>query len=266
VDVAEAVPGRRLPVRLAHLADGGQRPLAAREGLVVLAEQGMTVADVVERPGLAGPVPRGAEQVEGLLGVAQCVGGALLSLRQPGQAVVDPGLADEVADLLEPPQRVQEQRVGVAEAPGAGVPQGEAVEGVCLPGRVAELGGGVPAGLLRQCVISPGPCAQEERAARPEAGPATSSSRSGTSVASSPAVSRASTQARLTLACSRSSRVACSASHGSSATSASAGPRHSPSAACKIVTRRPASAGGRAWRSSRSACCTSVPSPPRSRT
>ena len=85
--------------------------------------------------------------------MAQRVGGALLPLGQPGQAVVDPGLADVVADLLEPPQRVQEQRVGVAEAPGAGVPEGEAVQGVRLPRRVAELGGGVPAGLLRQGVV-----------------------------------------------------------------------------------------------------------------
>jgi hypothetical protein len=77
----------------------------------------MAVADVAEGHGLARPASRGAEQVEGFLGVPQRVGGALLSLRQPGQAVMDPGLADEVAEAQCPRERIDHLRRGVEGTP-----------------------------------------------------------------------------------------------------------------------------------------------------
>ena len=103
LDVAEAVPGSGLPVTLAHRADGVQRLLAVRDGLLVIAEQGVTEADVVEGLRLARQVPGRTEELEGAQGMAECVRGTLLPLGKPGEADVNSCLAHEVGDRLELP-------------------------------------------------------------------------------------------------------------------------------------------------------------------
>ena len=170
MDEAQAVPGSGFPVALSHLADGGQGPLTVGEGLLVLAEPGVAVADVVEDHRLPG-VPRRTEQVEGLPGVVQRVGEALLPLGQPGQAAVDSALADLVADPPEQRQGVVETRVGVAEPSRPGVPEGETVQRVGLPGHIVRPAGSLQPGALRQGVLLPGSAAQEEGAERPRQPP-----------------------------------------------------------------------------------------------
>lgn len=71
MDAAEAVPGGGLPVALARRPDGVQRLLAVRNGLLVIAEQGVTEADGVERPCLARQVLCRTEELEGTHGVAE---------------------------------------------------------------------------------------------------------------------------------------------------------------------------------------------------
>lgn len=78
VDVAEAVPGGRLPVALAQLPDRVQRLLAGRDGLLVIAEQGLAEADAVEGRRLARQVSCRTGKLEGTQGVAERVRGTLL--------------------------------------------------------------------------------------------------------------------------------------------------------------------------------------------
>ena len=99
--------------------------------------------------------------------MAERVGEALLPLGQPGQAAEDSRLADLVADRLEQREGVVETRVGLDEAAGPGVPEGEAVQGVRLPGHIVRPAGGVQPGALRPGVVLPGPAAQEEGAEGP---------------------------------------------------------------------------------------------------
>jgi len=167
MDVAEAVPGGGLPVALAHRPDGVKRLLAGRDGLLVIAEQGLTEADVVEGLRLARQVLCRTEKLEGTQGVAECVRGTLLPFGKPGEADVNSCLADAVADGLELPQGVLEVRVGVVEAAGPGVAQGETVPGVGLPGHVAYPAGGGQRGVLGPGVVRPGSAADEGRAQHP---------------------------------------------------------------------------------------------------
>ncbi len=167
MDVAEAVPGGGLPVALARLPDGVQRLLAGRDGLLVIAEQGLAEADAVKGRRLARQVPGRAGKLEGTQGVAECVRGPVRPLGQPGEAVVNLGLADAVAGRLEQPQGVLEVRVGVPETAGSGVAQRESVLGVGLSNRVAGPAGGGQRGVLGPGVIRPGPAADEGRAQHP---------------------------------------------------------------------------------------------------
>src|SRR3954469_736910 len=167
MDVAEAVPGGGLPVVIARLPGGVQRLLAGRDGLLVVTEQGMTEADGVEGHCLARQVLCRAEKIKGTQGVAKRVRGTLLPFGQPREAVVNSRLADVVADRLELPQGVLELRVGVVEAAGPGVTEGETVPGVGLPGRIAGPAGGGQRGVLGPGVVRPGSAADPGRAQHP---------------------------------------------------------------------------------------------------
>ena len=129
----------------------------------------MAVADVVEAHGLAGPVPRRAEQVEGPLGVARA--------RRRGAAVAPtarPGWCGSRAWLTWSPvvsnsrSASRNSGYGVAEAARPGVAEGEAVQGVRLARRVAGAAGGVQARPAAPAAwSSQDPAPQEERAQRP---------------------------------------------------------------------------------------------------
>src|SRR5689334_23643294 len=71
VGVAEAVPGEALAVPVVDLAVQGQRPLVARQGLLVLAEHAAAPPGVADGVGLPGPVPGRPEQLERPEHVAQ---------------------------------------------------------------------------------------------------------------------------------------------------------------------------------------------------
>jgi hypothetical protein len=124
-------------------------------------------ADVVEHHRLAGPVPGGPEQLEGPGGVAVRIGEPLVPFGDPGQALVNPGLADVIADHLELGERALEIRDGVIELPGPREPDGQGVAGVGGARGIAGLAGRGQAGLLGAGVVGPGPAPDEERAQGP---------------------------------------------------------------------------------------------------
>src|SRR5262249_11420168 len=138
-------------------------PLAAGEGLPVVAEQGVQPADLVEGAGLPGLVAGGPEQVEGLPGVVEGLRGVALPLPQVGQVVVGAGLPDLVADLTVQVEGVAELGVGVVEATQPGVGAGEVAVGVSLCGRVGQPPGGGHRGAPGSGPVVPMPPSVEER-------------------------------------------------------------------------------------------------------
>jgi hypothetical protein len=142
VGVAEAVPGVGLPVAVAGLLEQGEGLLAGRQGVPVVAEQGVVPADVVEGVSLPGPVAGGAEQVEGWPGVAEGLGVAALPLRQLGEAVVDEALPGQVPGLAEQVEGLPQLYVRVVEAAQPDVGLGEVAVGAGLQIRVGQPPGG----------------------------------------------------------------------------------------------------------------------------
>ena len=92
--------------------------MAVGQALLVVAEQGVRVADVVEHERLAGPVPGELEQVVGAQRVLERVTRALPLAGQHGHAGQDDGLVGRVIDQLELAQCLPEQVVGLIDAAG----------------------------------------------------------------------------------------------------------------------------------------------------
>jgi hypothetical protein len=118
---AQAVPGSRLAGTVPEQAEPGHGRPAGVPGLPVVADQGVTPADVVQGRGLPGLVAGGQEQRESLLGVPERVGVPVLLLGHPAEGLVHLALAHLAAELpvqlealgqvvnglLEPPARAQ---------------------------------------------------------------------------------------------------------------------------------------------------------------
>src|SRR5262245_25218998 len=86
VNVAETVPGSGLPGKrtgATEFPDLGQRAFAAGDGLPIVTELGVGVANVVERPRFEQPVACRPVQLESSLGVPQRFGRAFGTLRHP---------------------------------------------------------------------------------------------------------------------------------------------------------------------------------------
>src|SRR5215469_14859665 len=81
MDVAEAVPDGTIPVPFPHLPHHGQGSFAVGDGLVVVTEQGVRVADVLEGQRLPELMIYHPAQVVAPLGMAEHLRGALLPLR-----------------------------------------------------------------------------------------------------------------------------------------------------------------------------------------
>jgi hypothetical protein len=96
VGVADAVPGNGLPVAVAEFLVQGEGLLAGGEGLPVIAELSVEPAAVVEGSGLPRPVTGGLEQVERQPGVVEGFSVPALPLPRPGEVVVAAGLPGQV--------------------------------------------------------------------------------------------------------------------------------------------------------------------------
>src|SRR5690349_2498102 len=143
VDVAEAVQDVGLPAAPARLPERLECLLAAAEGLLVVAELGVVPADVVQAHSLARPVSCCPVETDGLLGVVHRLIEAPGVVREPAEAAVAPRLADVIPDRFEQAQCLAGQGAGLAGAARPDVADGQAVQGVCLPGGVARAAGGL---------------------------------------------------------------------------------------------------------------------------
>jgi hypothetical protein len=108
------------------------------------------VADVVQGIGLTDGIGDGLEQREGLLGVAQTLGGVALMREQPANILVGLGLSGAIAEVPVQVRAFGELGMGlvVVAEPGEGV--GEQAAGGGLPGRVGEARRGVKRGCAGQ--------------------------------------------------------------------------------------------------------------------
>src|SRR5260370_40445458 len=97
VDVAMAAPGAGLLVAVPASLAAGQRLPAVGDGLAVVPDPRVAVADVVQAHGLHGFVPGGPGQPERPGGVTQHVAVAPLLLGDPDQAAVRGHLAAVIA-------------------------------------------------------------------------------------------------------------------------------------------------------------------------
>src|SRR5215213_2760141 len=100
VGVAEAVQRGGLTDPVTDRLLEGQRLLAVGQGLLVVAELGVTPAHTVECSGLPDPVSRGPEQMEGLQVVAKRFPVAVLPPKHEGKVAVRAGLAGVVVEIL----------------------------------------------------------------------------------------------------------------------------------------------------------------------
>lgn len=92
----------------------------------------MTEADVIEDHPLTCQVPDSLVVLERLCGVPERIGEPFLMLGDPGEAVVDPCLAEVVIDRFEEPERVLQERHSIVKPARSRVPEREAVQGVSL--------------------------------------------------------------------------------------------------------------------------------------
>src|SRR5215475_6817654 len=97
VSVAEAIKCVSLAAGVADVPLQGEGLLAVSEGLVMVPEQGMMPAGVVENPCLATAVTGGAEQGDGLLVVQERFCEAVLMLKYAAQLAMNLALAGRVA-------------------------------------------------------------------------------------------------------------------------------------------------------------------------
>ena len=124
--------------------------LAVGEGLLMVSEQGMTPAEVVERAGLPEAIAGNAGEVQGVLVVGEGLGVVALSLTDHGKGAVSAGLAVVVVEgliegegLLKMNQSVgvvPELKVGVAEGVASAGLGGAVTKMVCC-GEGGVLGG-----------------------------------------------------------------------------------------------------------------------------
>jgi hypothetical protein len=101
MDVAKAVPGALFPVAFPKVLDRGQSLLAVGEGFLVVAEFGVTVADVIKDHHLPGLVSGGTVQVEGSQRVAERFGGTPQPTSNQAKLAVYCRLANVITDLFE---------------------------------------------------------------------------------------------------------------------------------------------------------------------
>src|ERR1022692_200416 len=97
VGVAEVGEGVGLAEAVSEVAEDGP-------SLLVVAEQGVTPADVVEGRSLRGLVIDRAEHGQGLLGMVERVAKIGLAFGHPAEGLVRPGLAGAVAELPVQPE------------------------------------------------------------------------------------------------------------------------------------------------------------------
>src|SRR5450756_1830335 len=85
---------------VAHLRAQGQCLAAERTGLLVVTEEAVSPADVVERRGLGRLVAEGLVKAQRLLAMPEHIGVAALTFGQDGEIVLDLGFAEGVAEPL----------------------------------------------------------------------------------------------------------------------------------------------------------------------
>src|SRR5439155_14374961 len=121
----------------------------------MVATQSVLPADLVEGPGLSGPVASGPVQVKGRLCVRQYLPTTALAFVDEGEGEMDLRLAGAVAELDQEIARVAEVRVGVIEPPQPAVDVREALvdAGLALP--VGEPAGGGQGGTVRGHPVMP---------------------------------------------------------------------------------------------------------------